>query len=161
MKPKVYLETTIISYLTAWRSPHLVMAAHQESTRNWWDDERHAFDLFISEAVVQEASLGDPAAAQKRLGAMSDLSELPITDEARLLAKELIEKTPLPKTARVDALHIATATVHGMDYLLTWNCRHIANAALRNSLTAVCEAAGYEIPVICTPLELMEENRDD
>ena len=92
MKPKVYLETTIISYLTAWRSPQLVMAAHQESTRNWWDDERHSYDLYTSEAVLQEASLGDPSAAQKRLEVLSDLPELQITDEARLLAKELIEK---------------------------------------------------------------------
>jgi predicted nucleic acid-binding protein len=161
MKPKVYLETTIISYLTAWRSQQLVMAAHQESTRNWWDDERHSFDLYISEAVVQEASLGDPSAAQRRLEVLSDLAELQITDEARLLARELVEKTPLPMTARVDALHIATATVHGMDYLLTWNCRHIANAAMRKSLAAICEAAGYEIPVICTPLELIEEQRSD
>jgi predicted nucleic acid-binding protein len=161
MKPKVYLETTIISYLTAWRSPQLVMAAHQEVTRSWWDDERHAFDLYVSEAVVQEASLGDASAAQRRLEALSDIFELQITDEARLLAKELVEKTPLPKTARVDALHIATATVHGMDYLLTWNCRHIANAAMRKSLTEICETAGYEIPVICTPLELIEEYGSD
>jgi predicted nucleic acid-binding protein len=161
MKPKVYLETTIVSYLTAWRSPQLVMAANQETTRNWWDDERHAFDLYISEAVVQEASLGDASAAEKRLEIFRDLPALQITDEARQLAMELIEKTPLPKTARVDALHIATATVHGMDYLLTWNCRHIANAAMRKSLAAICEAAGYEIPVICTPLELIEEHADD
>jgi predicted nucleic acid-binding protein len=161
MKSKVYLETTIISYLTAWRSPQLVMAAHQESTRSWWDDERHSFDIYISEAVVQEASLGDPSAAQKRMEVLRDLAELQITDEARLLAKELVEKTPLPKTARVDALHIATATVHGMDYLLTWNCRHIANAVMRKSLAAICEAAGYEIPVICTPLELIEEQHRD
>ena len=161
MKPKVYLETTIISYLTVWRSPQLVMAGHRESTRNWWDEERQAFDLYISEAVVQEISLGDPAAAQKRLDVVSELSELRLTDEARLLAKELIEKSPLPKTARVDALHIATATDHGMDYLLTWNCRHIANAAMRKSLSAICQAAGYEIPVICTPLELIEEHRSD
>jgi predicted nucleic acid-binding protein len=161
MKPKVYLETTIISYLTAWRSPQLIVAAHQESTRDWWDDERHLFDLYISEAVVQEALLGDPSAAQKRLEVLRDLTELQITDEARRLAKELVEKTPIPRTARVDALHIATATVHGMDYLLTWNCRHIANAVMRKSLTAICEAAGYEIPVICTPLELIEEQSND
>ncbi len=79
---------------------------------------------------------------------MSDLAELQITDEARLLAKELVEKTPLPNTARVNALHIATATVHGMDYLLAWNCRHIANAVMRKSLAATSEAAGHEIPVI-------------
>ena len=161
MKPKVYIETTIISYLTAWRSPQLVMAANQETTRNWWDGERHNFDLFVSEAVFQEASAGDPVAAQRRLEAIKDLSELSITDEARQLAKELIDATRLPEKARVDAVHIATATVNGMDYLLTWNCRHIANATLRNSMAAVCQRAGYEMPVICTPLELIAEFEND
>ena len=151
----VYIETTIISYLTAWRSPQLVMAAHQETTRSWWDDERHNFDFYVSEAVIQEASAGDPAAAQRRLAAIQELSELPITEDARQLAKELIDLTPLPEKARVDAVHIATATVNGMDYLLTWNCRHIANATLRNSLEAICQSAGYEMPIICTPEELM------
>ncbi|MFM9961999.1 MAG: type II toxin-antitoxin system VapC family toxin [Planctomycetaceae bacterium] len=161
MNPKVYIETTIISYLTAWRSPQLVMAANQETTRNWWDDERHKFDLFISEAVIQEASAGDPDAARRRLEAIQELPELPITDEARLLAQELIEQTPLPEKASVDALHVATATVNGMDYLLTWNCRHIANATLRNSMAEVCRLAGYEMPVICTPLELIQELEHD
>ncbi|MBC7821186.1 MAG: type II toxin-antitoxin system VapC family toxin [Planctomycetaceae bacterium] len=161
MNSKVYIETTIISYLTAWRSPQLVMAANQETTRNWWDDERHHFDLFISEAVIQEASAGDPAAARRRLEVISELPELPITDEARVLAKELIEQTPLPEKASVDALHVATATVNGMDYLLTWNCRHIANATLRNAMADVCRVAGYEMPVICTPLELIQEHEHD
>jgi predicted nucleic acid-binding protein len=161
MKPKVYIETTIISYLTAWRSPQLVMAANQETTRSWWDDERHNFDLFVSEAVIQEASAGDAAAVQRRLAAIQELSELPITDEARQLAKELVDNTPLPEKARVDAVHIATATVNGMDYLLTWNCRHIANATLRDAMDAICQSAGYEMPIICTPLELIAESRND
>ena len=139
MKPKVYIETTIISYLTSWRSPQLVMAANQECTRSWWDDERHSFDLYISEAVVQEASGGDPAAAERRLEAIEGLPILPITDGGRQLAKELIGKTPLPTNAQVDALHIAIATLNGMDYLLTWNCRHIANATLRSAMTRICE----------------------
>ncbi len=161
MNPKVYIETTIISYLTAWRSPQLVMAANQETTRNWWDDERHNFDLFISEAVIQEASAGDADAARRRLEAIETIPELPITDEARDLAQELIEKVPLPEKASVDALHVATATVNGMDYLLTWNCRHIANATLRNAMAGICRAAGYEMPVICTPLELIQETDHD
>jgi predicted nucleic acid-binding protein len=161
MKPKVYIETTIISYLTACRSPQLVMAAHQETTRNWWDDERHNFDLFVSETVIQEAAAGDPAAAERRLEVLREIAELQITDEARQLAKELFENTHLPENAQVDALHIATATTNGMDYLLTWKCRHIANATLRNAMAAVCEAAGYVIPVICTPLELLEEHQND
>ena len=151
MKPKVYLETTIISYLTAWRSPQLVMAAHQESTRNWWDDERTLSSSTFLKLLCKRHRWATPPQL-KRLEVLSDLSELKITNEARLLAEELVERTPLPKTVRVDALHIATATVDGMDYLLTWNCRHIANAVMRKSLAAICEAAGYEMPVICTPL---------
>jgi predicted nucleic acid-binding protein len=161
MKPKVYIETTIISYLTAWRSSQLVMAAQQEATRIWWDDERDNFDLFISEAVIQEASAGDASAAERRLEQIREISEIEITDEARQLAKELLAKTPLPENAQIDALHIATATTNGMDYLLTWNCRHIANATLRNAMAAICESAGYELPVICTPLELIEVHRND
>jgi PIN domain len=161
MKAKVYIETTIISYLTAWRSPQLVMAANQEATRKWWDDEKEKFDLFISQAVIQEAAGGDPVAAQRRLEAMDGIPELAITNPARDLAKELLEKTPLPDKAGVDALHIAISTVHGMDYLLTWNCRHIANATLRHDLATICESAGYEMPIICTPLELIEEPLHD
>jgi len=121
----------------------------------------HNFDLYVSEAVIQEASAGDPAAAQRRLEAIHELPELPITDEARELAKELVDNTPLPEKARIDAVHIATATVNGMDYLLTWNCRHIANATLRNSMGEICQSAGYVMPIICTPLELIAEYRND
>lgn len=157
MKPKVHLETTIISYLTAWRSPQLVMAAQQEATRTWWDDEAGRFELFISEAVIQEASAGDEAAAERRLQVLHEIAELEVTEETRDLAKQLIAGTPLPDKAQIDALHIAIATVHAMDYLLTWNCRHIANAALRHRIEAVCEDSGYQPPIICTPLELIEE----
>ena len=161
MNPRVYIETTIISYLTAWPSQKLVMAANQETTRSWWDDERQYFELFISEAVIQEASAGDPEAARRRMEVLETIPELPVTDDARLLAQKLIEHTPLPAKASVDALHVATATVNGMDYLLTWNCRHIANATLRNSMAEICRAAGYEMPIICTPLELIQEQQND
>ncbi len=115
------------------------------------------FDLYVSQAVIQEASAGDPVAAQRRLDIIEELPELAINHEARELASVLIENTPLPDKAKVDALHIATATVHGMDYLLTWNCRHIANATFRNIMDAICQSAGYEMPIICTPLELIAE----
>ena len=157
MKPTVYLETTIVSYLTSWRSPQLIMAAHQEATRAWWDEHKSSFDVFVSEAVLQEASAGDEEAAQRRLEMLSEIPELKIGDQARELAKELLAEVPLPAKAEIDALHIAVATINGMDYLLTWNCRHIANAAIRSQIEAVCRTAGYEPPVICTPLELMEK----
>ncbi len=157
MKLKVYLETTIVSYLTAWRSPQLVMAANQEATRDWWDGRKNDFDLFISQAVIEEASVGDREAARRRLEVLGGIPELDVSDEARELAKQLVAKVPLSPNAEVDALHIALATTHGMDYLLTWNCRHIANAALRHRVEAVCRSAGYQPPIMCTPLELMED----
>lgn len=156
MKPRVYLETTVVSYLTAWRSRELVMAANQEATREWWDDHRLNFDLFVSQAVVQEAVAGDVDAAGRRLDALKGIAELEITDAVRDLAKSLMAGVPLPEKAQIDALHIAVATVHGMDYLLTWNCHHIANARLRHQIQSVCEANGYPAPIICTPLELLE-----
>ena len=158
MKPKVYLETTIPSYLTAWRSPELVMAANQEATRSWWDTERPSFELFISEIVISEAAAGDEEAAIRRVGAINGLPELDVSEKVEALAAKLLEGAALPSKAKSDALHIAIAAVHGMEYLLTWNCKHIANAAMRPRIESICRAAGYEPPVICTPLELMEGN---
>jgi len=157
MKPSVYIETTIPSYLTAWRNPELVMAANQEATRSWWDTSRPKYDLFISQLVTDEASSGDPEAAKRRLAIIDDLPELDISEQAEALAAQLLASAALPEKAKTDALHIAVATVHGIDYLLTWNCKHIANAALRPKIESVCRAAGYEPPIICTPLELMED----
>ena len=157
MKPSVYIETTIPSYLTAWRSPGLVMAANQEATRSWWDTSRPKYELFISQLVTDEASSGDPEAAKRRLAIIDDLPELDISEQAEALAAQLLASAALPEKAKTDALHIAVATVHGIDYLLTWNCKHIANAALRPKIESVCRAAGYEPPIICTPLELMED----
>jgi hypothetical protein len=156
MKQKVYLETTIISYLTAWRSQKLVMEANQEATREWWEDHRTSFDLFVSEIVLQEAAAGDPDAASRRLEILTELPELNISNEARALAKQLLNGVPLPDKAQVDALHIAVAATQGMDFLLTWNCRHIANASFRHQIEFICRENGFEPPVICTPLELME-----
>ena len=161
MNPRVYIETTIFSYLTAWRSPQLVMAAHQETTRQWWDDERHHFDLFVSEAVIEEATAGDPEAAQRRLDVIQGIPELQISNEVRDLAKALIEQGQMPQKASLDALHIAAATVNGMAFLLTWNCRHIANATLQQSMRSICEGSGYVLPILCTPIELIEVPQDE
>ena len=153
MKPKVYIETSIPSYLTAWRSRDLIVAANQEITKEWWDS-REQFDLYISAFVIQEAGAGNPEAAQKRLEQLDDIPELNITEEVERFAEVLIQKVPLPEKARIDALHIAVAALSGMDYLLTWNCTHIANAILRPKLEAICREFGYEPPTICTPQEL-------
>ena len=157
MKPRVYLETTIPSYLTAWASRDVVMAGHQHSTREWWETRRHDFQLFVSQFVIDEASMGDPGAAQRRLEALADVPLLDPGTAVSALADGLIKRVPLPPKAAADALHIAIATVNGMDYLLTWNCTHIANATLRSPIELVCRDSGYEPPLICTPEELLKE----
>ena len=107
--------------------------------------------------VILEATGGDPEAARRRTEAIEGLPELDVSDDVEVLAGRLLEGAALPANAKTDALHIAVATVHGIDYLLTWNCKHIASAVTRPKIEAICRAFGYEPPVICTPLELMEE----
>lgn len=151
----MYLETSVISYLVSRPSRDLVVAAHQQITRQWWEECRASFQLYVSQMVIQEAGSGDPAAAQRRLEELAGIPLLGLTDEAQALARELIVNGAVPEQAVEDALHIALATVHGIDYLLTWNCRHIANAQMRGAVTSVCALQGYDPPVICTPEELM------
>jgi predicted nucleic acid-binding protein len=160
MKPRVYLETTIPSYLTAWPSRDLVRAAHQQITRDWWDRRRAVFELYISQVVLRECRAGDATAAGERLKILQDLPLLEQTEEATRLAQALVDRVPLPERAAVDALHVAIAAVHGVDYLLTWNCTHIANATLRDPIESVCRENGYEPPAICTPDELLAEEGD-
>ena len=156
MRPKVYLETTIPSYLTAWSSRDLIKAAHQQITREWWQD-RARFDLYISQLVLREASGGDADAAGLRLETLKGIPVLAVSSAASTLAQQLVQHGPLPEKAGADALHIGIATVNGMDYLLTWNCTHIANATTRHRIEEICRASGYQPPILCTPEELMEE----
>jgi hypothetical protein len=158
VKPSVYVETTIPSYLVGWLSRNdLQVAANQELTRRWWLSRRANFDLFVSAAVIEEARDGDPALAIERLRFLAGLPLLEITPAAHDLKRTLLREGSLPQNAEVDALHIATATVHGIEYLLTWNCKHIANAVTLPSIYAVCRDAGYEPPFVCTPQELLGE----
>jgi hypothetical protein len=124
MKSKLYIETSVIGYLTARMSRDLITAAHPQLPQDWWMNRRADFELFVSQLVVREISAGDPLAAQKRLQAIDSIPLLALTQEALDLADELVNKGPLPQKASEDALHIALAAVHGMDYLLTWNCKH-------------------------------------
>ncbi|MFQ5734060.1 MAG: type II toxin-antitoxin system VapC family toxin [Planctomycetaceae bacterium] len=156
MNSTVYLETSIIGYLASRPSRDLITAANQQLTRDWWDEHREQYDLYVSETVVAECSAGDPQAAQERLDAIGDIPMLDVTKDAENLADELVKQVPLPEHAEVDALHIAIATVNGINYLLTWNCAHIANAAMQPQIEAVCRSAGIEPTTICTPQQLME-----
>jgi hypothetical protein len=130
-------------------------ADYQQITREWWQN-RARFDLYISQLVLREASGGDAEAARLRLEALKGVTVLVLSPAASTLAQQLVQQGPLPRNAVADALHIAIAVVNGMDYLLTWNCAHIANAAIRHRIEATCRASGYEPPVLCTPEELME-----
>ena len=158
MKPRVYVETSVISYLTARPSRDLVMAAHQEVSREWWQNQRGAFELFYSEAVRNEAAMGNDQAAALRLQALAELSLLEIPTLAFDLANALVQATALPTKAQVDALHIAIAAYESMDFVLTWNFKHIANAQSASKVRAVCESFGLRCPVLCSPLELLEVN---
>ncbi len=156
MKPTVYIETTIVSYLTAWPSRDVVRLAQQQVTRDWWDRQRTHFDLFVSQLVVRESGRGDAAAAAERLRLLNDLPALDITGEAESLAIALIAESALPAKAAADALHIAIAAVNGIDFVLTWNCKHLANAIMQPAIQRDCISRDVQAPIICTPDTLQE-----
>jgi hypothetical protein len=151
----VYVETTIVSYLAARMSRNLIVAAHQQLTEEWWLTRRTGFDLYTSLLVHQEAAAGDEVYARKRRDLLKDIPLLTSNEGVLTLGSELLHRRIIPEKAAEDASHIAIAAVHGMDYLLTWNCRHIANAQMQRQVSATCREIGYEPPVICTPEELM------
>lgn len=155
MNNRVYIETSIVSYLTARRIKDLIILADQQTTIDWWNGHRSRFLLCTPEAVLEEARQGDPDAAAKRLVALDGLALLQITQAARQLAKLFIERKLIPASVLIDALHVAVATIHGTDFLLTWNCKHIANAEVARRLDVVCRELGYRMPTLCTPKELM------
>jgi len=157
MKSRLYLETTIPSYLTSRPSRDLIIAGHQQITREWWENRRDTFQLFISQLVLDEAGAGDPVAARKRLKVLQGLSLLDITPEVGELASSILASGKIPRKAATDAAHIAILAVHGMDFLVTWNCVHIANAVIAKSLAFICREHACECPVICTPEELLGE----
>lgn len=162
MKPTVYVETTVISYLVGWLNRNdLQVAAHQEITRRWWATRRDRFELFASTVVYDEAADGDPTLAAERLRFLNEVSLLRVPDIAHHLKFELLQRTQIPMKAENDALHIAVAAVHGVEILATWNCKHIANGLILPLVYDVCREQGYEPPLICTPYELLGEYDDD
>lgn len=158
MKAKAYIETSVLSYYVSRPSRDLVMAARQEVTRETWPRILNEFDCYVSVLVIQEAEGGNPDAAIARLGAIRGLSVLRMDDLAEDLARSLIEKGPIPREKPEDALHIALAARDGMDYLVTWNFRHIHNARMEASIRRIVQQCGYECPVFCSPDELMGDH---
>lgn len=157
VKKSVYLETTIISYLTAHPPRDIILAARQEVTRQWWEQRRFDFELFVSPIVLREASEGDADAAASRLKLLEGLSILELNKEVVDLAAAFVEEKFLPTKAADDALHLAFAAIHEIDFLLTWNCRHLANAEMIATLPGYLVVRGIHVPTICTPDELYGE----
>lgn len=158
MKPALYLETTIPSYLKAKQTKDIIQTARQLITLEWWNNRLDDFDIFISHIVLDEAGQGDPHASAKRMEAIEPFTLLEITEEVIELAEIIITDKIIPEKAIRDALHIAVATFHEMDFLLSWNCKHIANAGIVKRLRKTIEDEGLELPYICTPEELLERS---
>jgi hypothetical protein len=154
-KPSVYIETTVVSYLTARPSTDVVRLAHEILTREWWSQARATYDLYTSIFTTTEASGGDPSAAQERVKALQDIPLLPIGSDVAALASALEQSLKLPSRARIDAAHVAVAAVNGVAILVTWNCRHLANWNFTPKIEEVCKSAGFVAPRILTPELLM------
>jgi len=151
----VYIETTIVSYLVVRPNRDLLVAAHQQITQDWWIERSQEFECYISQVVIEEVSVGDPEQVKKRTETMKMLSILEVTEAAESLTRAILTNGVIPTRAVRDAAHIAVAAVNNMDYLLTWNCKHLANAQIMRRVAKVCIAKGFIMPLICTPEELM------
>ncbi len=155
MKDSVYIESSVISFLNGRTSRDLIITALQELTREWWELKRCKYELFVSQSVIREISAGAEKDAARRMESIRGLDVLAVDQEAIVLAEKIKMGANLPDKATEDALHIALATVNEIDYLLTWNCKHIANAIIVPKIEGVCLAEGYHCSKICTPQELM------
>ena len=156
-RPKLYLETTIPSYLTARTSRQLVAARMQNITKRWWNAWRTQFEIYVSDIVIKEATEGDPQAAQRRQAVLDNFTVLESDDDSRVFAAQIVDICRLPIQAIDDAEHVALAAMRGLDFLLTWNCAHLANPHIVSKIRLVCKSEGYSCPTICTPEQLMEK----
>ncbi len=156
MKPSVYIETTIISYLTSKPSQNLIVAAHQQITDEWWTDVRSQVECFVSPFVIDEASRGDAVYSQKRIDAIDGFAVLKINEEIEDLAKEYFDALQIPEKAKIDAFHLATAAWHEIDYVLSWNCKHIASGRVQKTMQKANVELNVHTPIVCTPEALME-----
>jgi predicted nucleic acid-binding protein len=156
VKESIYIETTVVNYYTSKPSRDIIVLAHQEITRQWWALAIKRYNVFISQVVIEEASLGDPEIAKKRLEELKKFPNLELNEKVEQIAKIYMEKLEIPEKSFRDAAHIAVASVHNIDYLVTWNCTHLANGEIIKKLMKLNETLGVHTPIICTPEELME-----
>jgi len=153
----IYIETTVVSYLVANPSRDFILGAHQQLTRQWWQDERQRYKCVTSAEVLKEAALGDVEMSRRRLEALSGLTVLAVDDSARKLARAILAERLLPPVASSDAIHAVVAAQNRVNILLTWNCRHLANPHLLASLRAFMAAHGLVLSEVCTPIEIVGE----
>lgn len=156
IKESIYLETTVISYYTSKPSRDIIVLAHQEITRQWWPRALERYNIFISEVVIEEAGFGNPEAAKRRLEELKDFPHLELNDKVEKMAQVYMENLEIPEKSFRDAAHLAVASVHNIDYLVTWNCTHLANGEVIKKLMKINESFGIHTPIVCTPEELME-----
>ncbi|MBN1943826.1 MAG: type II toxin-antitoxin system VapC family toxin [Phycisphaerae bacterium] len=159
-KPTLYLETTIVSYLTARPSRDIVILGHQETTRQWWETKRSEYRIFISPFVIEESSAGDPAASRKRIQILEEMDVLPVNSSLEKLSQELQKYLEIPDKARLDAIHLAFSILYELDYLLTWNCSHLANANALRKLARMAKERNYWLPIVCTPDEMISDEKE-
>ena len=156
-RPSVYLESSVVGYLTARPTNDVHSAARQHSTARWWDAARSDYDIYVSQLVLNEIAQGDEGAAARRLAVVSDLPLLDEDDNVRTLAARLMDAVGFPERAAADALHLAITIHHGVDFLLSWNLRHITNAVFRDRVVTFCHSINTPHPIICSPDELLGE----
>ena len=161
MKKTVYIETTIVSYLTGRPSGDLLIAARQLQTRQWWDEESKKHELLVSNAVLEEIAEGDTDQASKRLALIEGISVINMSDNVKDVAESLIHKCSIPPNSYYDAIHVAICAVYDIDLLLTWNCKHLANPFMLPKSYSVLQALGYTSPLIVTPEQLLEVSNDE
>jgi len=156
----VYIETTVIGHLAGRLRSNAAIATRQQLTRGWWAEAQSQFRFLISQIVLDECAAGDPVAASERLAIADSLPLLDITEVIRELADELMARGAIPPSEPRDSLHVAISAVYGVNYLATWNFKHIANATMRGRIESVCRDAGFEPPIICTPEEMAGSETD-
>jgi hypothetical protein len=155
-RPRLYLETTIPSYLTARMSGDLHTARCQRTTLRWWNSWRTSFEIYVSDLVAAEVARGNPEAAQRRIDLIDPYAFVMTDERSKALKSCLMADCGLPTRAETDAGHVAVAAVHSIQFLLTWNCAHLANDQFSRRIAAVCQSEGYKCPIICTPAQLLE-----
>ena len=158
---RIYIESTIPSYVVARPARDLLQAARQQTSKDWWELKRHQHELFTSQIVLAEISSGETEMAKQRLETLAGIPVLRVNEQAENLTLQILGSGLLPADADRDAGHIALATVYEMDILLSWNCRHIANAAIQARLRKLAAKSGLTLPVLCTPDELTGELYED